>query len=115
MGGKSTRKGADGEREVASILREWGYSVERGGTQSYGARPDIYGLDGIHLEIKRSENARIWEWMQQSQKDAARFGDGWPTVVFRRNRSEWLICMDLENWLTMYRSYCPPKESNHRG
>lgn len=107
MGGRSSaRKGANGEREVMAILRERGYPVERGGTQSFGQRPDLYGLDHVHLEIKRAECARIWEWMQQSRKDAARFGDGWPTVIFRRSRSDWLICMGLEDWLTLYERAC---------
>lgn len=102
MGSKSVQKGARAEREVMSVLRERGYPVERGGTQSYGQRPDLYGLDDVHLEIKRAETARIWEWMQQSKQDAARFGDGWPTVIFRRSRSDWLICMQLSDWLTLY-------------
>lgn len=102
VGAKSTRKGANGEREVMAILRGRGHAVERGGTQSFGQRPDLYGLDHVHLEVKRAENARIWEWMQQSRDDAARFGDGWPTVIFRRSRSDWLICMELEDWLALY-------------
>lgn len=104
MGAKSTRKGAGGEREVMAILREHGYNVERGGTQSYGKRPDLYGLDGIHLEIKRSERAQIWEWMQQSQRDAQKFDDGVPSVIFRRSRSKWLICMELNDFLTFYQA-----------
>lgn len=87
-----------------SILREYGYPVERGGTQSYGQRPDLYGLDGVHLEIKRSERAQIWDWMEQSQRDARRFGDGAPVVIFRRSRSPWLACMGLTDWLTLYRA-----------
>lgn len=101
-GRKSTRKGADGEREVMAVLREHGYQVERGGTQSYGQQPDLYGLDGVHLEIKRSECARIWDWMAQSKEDSQRFKDGVPTVIFRRNRSDWLICMELTDWLSLY-------------
>lgn len=104
MGGKSTRKGANGEREVMAILRDHGYPVERGGTQSYGQRPDLYGFDGVHLEIKRSERAQIWEWMEQSQRDAQRFGGGVPTVIFRRSRSKWLICMELSDFLAFYRA-----------
>lgn len=102
MGRSSTRKGADGEREVMALLRERGYPIERGGTQSFGARPDLFGLKGVHLEVKRCETAKIWEWMQQSKEDAARFGDGWPTVIFRRSRSDWLICMELSDWLCLY-------------
>lgn len=85
-----------------AILRDHGYPVERGGTQSYGQRPDLYGLGGVHLEIKRSERAQIWDWMEQSQRDAQRFGDGAPVVIFRRSRSEWLVCTRLTDWLSLY-------------
>lgn len=129
MGARSQRKGADGELEVAAILREHGYHVERGGTQSFGAQPDLFGLNDVHLEIKRCETAKIWEWMAQSKADAARFKDGVPTVIFRRSRSNWLICMELSDWLALYEramsckcggrcqegSYQPPKDSNHEG
>ena len=103
-GAKSARKGTAGEREVMAILRDYGYPVERGGTQSFGQRPDLYGLDGVHLEIKRAERAQVWAWMEQSQKDAQRFGDGVPTVIFRRSRSKWLICMELSDFLTFYQA-----------
>ena len=111
MGVKSARKGAAGEREVMAILRDHGDPVERGGTQSFGQRPDLYGLDGVHLEIKRAERAQVWAWMEQSQKDAQRFGDGVPTVIFRRSRSKWLICMDLSDFLTFYQA----AEMKHKG
>ena len=113
MGAKSTRKGANGEREVMAILREHGYPVERGGTQSYGKLPDIFGLNGVHLEIKRAESARIWDWMKQSEEDAKRFRDGWPVVIFRRSRSKWLICMEFTDWLQIYRGYRAAEQSNH--
>ena len=101
-GRSSARKGADGEREVMRLLQERGYSIERGGTQSFGQQPDLSGLDNIHMEIKRTETSKIWEWMEQSVRDAQRFGDGWPTVIFRRSRSNWLICMQLSDWLDLY-------------
>ena len=34
-GRHSQRKGADGERELAAVLREYGYDMERGGSMSY--------------------------------------------------------------------------------
>lgn len=114
-GRTSARKGANGEREVMAILRGRGHAVERGGTQSFGQRPDLYGLDGVHLEVKRSECVRIWEWMQQSQEDAARFGDGCPTVIFRRSRSDWLICMQLSDWLDLYERAQNCKCGGHYG
>lgn len=53
MGKSSQRKGADGERELATILREHGYDIERGGSQTYGEVPDLMGLPGVHIEVKR--------------------------------------------------------------
>lgn len=99
---KSARKGADGERELAAILRDQGYDIQRGGSLSFGEVPDLTGLPGIHIECKRAERAQIWEWMQQSQRDAQRFKDGVPSVIFRRSRSKWLICMELSDFLTFY-------------
>ena len=40
MGNKSQRKGADGERELAAVLQEYGYSIQRGGSLSFGEVPD---------------------------------------------------------------------------
>lgn len=83
MGKRSQRKGADGERELAAILREYGYTVERGGSMSFGEVPDLVGLPGIHIEVKRCEQVRLSEWIQQAETDSKRFGDG-----IRRSHSE---------------------------
>ena len=50
MGKTSQRKGADGERELASILRDHGFEIERGGSLSFGEVSDLFGLPGIHIE-----------------------------------------------------------------
>ena len=103
MAGRSSqRKGAAGERELAALLREYGYPVERGGSLSFGEVPDLTGLPGIHIECKRAEQLRPYDWMAQAERDAARFG-GMPAVFFRRSRSPWLVVMKLEDWIEMYR------------
>ena len=79
-GKASQRKGADGERELAAILREYGYIVERGGSMSFGEVPDLVGLPGVHVEVKRCEQVRLSEWMQQAEADSKRFSDGMPVV-----------------------------------
>lgn len=105
MSGRSSqRKGADGERELASILQGYGYDIQRGGSLSFGEVPDLSGLPGVHIECKRAEVLRLSEWMAQSKEDAQRFGDGVPTVIFRRSRSKWLICMELSDFLTFYQA-----------
>ena len=116
MGGRSSqRKGASGERELAALLREHGYDIHRGGSLSFGEVPDLSGLPGIHVECKRAETLRMSEWMAQAEWDSQRFGDGAPAVFFRRSRSPWCVVMKLEDWLELYRSYQPPRGSNHGG
>ncbi len=79
-----------------------------------GEVPDISGLPGIHVECKRAEALRLSEWMAQARRDAERFGDGAPTIFFRRNREPWAVVMLLEDWLKLYRGYCPQPPSNHK-
>jgi len=100
----SSRKGADGERELAAILEAEGFRMERGGTESFGTAPDLSGLPGIHIEVKRVEKLNIFIAMAQAIRDAARFRDGCPAVFHRRNRKPWLVTMLLSDWLQMYRA-----------
>ena len=98
----SQRKGNDGERELRDKLREYGYSVESGGAQTYGRIPDVYGLPGIHIECKRVERLNVSEAMKQSIRDAQRFRDGAPALFHRKNRESWLVTMRLEDWIKLY-------------
>lgn len=106
MGAKSQRKGRHAELELAHILRGYGYLVEAGRAQSYGEVPDLSGLPGVHIECKRAEALRLSEWMEQSERDAAKFGDGLPAVFFRRSRSPWCVVMKLEDWMAIYKARC---------
>ncbi len=91
MGAKSQRKGRGGELELCRILQGHGYPVEAAQALNYGTIPDLTGLPGIHIECKRAETLRLSDWMEQSERDAARFGDGAPAVFFRRSRSPWCV------------------------
>ncbi len=101
MGKSSQRKGADGERELAAILRERGYDIKRGSSLSYGEVPDLMGLPGVHIEVKRMERLNVPEAMTQVIRDAARFG-GASSLFHRRSRSPWLVTMRLTDWLELY-------------
>lgn len=48
-------KGKRGERELAAILKEYGYNEARRGQQYCGAdgSADVIGLPGIHIEAKQ--------------------------------------------------------------
>ena len=102
MGGSSQRKGAEGERELASILREYGYTIERGGSLSFGSIPDLVGLPGVHIECKRVERLNVSEAMKQAIRDSERFHDGIPALFHRKNRQTWLVTLRVEDFMTLY-------------
>lgn len=110
-GKASQRKGADGERELAAVLREYGYEIKRGGSMSFGEVPDLVGLPGVHVEVKRCEQVRLSEWMQQAERDSQHFKDGLPAVFHRRSREKWRVTMNLADFM---RLYCRQKTQSDR-
>ena len=102
MGKRSQRKGRGGELELRDRLKEYGYEVACGGAHSFGTTPDLSGLPGIHIEVKRCEKQRLTEWMQQATQDAERFRDGKPAVFHRSNRQPWLVTMRFDDFMKLY-------------
>lgn len=102
MAKNSIRKGADGERELAEVLRKHGYEARRG--QQYcgvNGDADVVGLPGIHIECKRVEKLNIYDAIEQSKKDAKE-GEI-PCVMFRKNRGKWIFATELEdNFFKLY-------------
>lgn len=102
----SKDKGARYERELASKLRDYGYDARR--TAQYcgntGEAADIVGLPGIHIEAKHQERIQIYEWMGQALRDSLKSSDK-PAVFFRKNNSETLVCMRLDDWIELYREW----------
>lgn len=100
----SRAKGAVGEREIANILKEHGYNTRRG-VQFCGANgdADVVGLPHIHIECKRVERLIIEKAMEQSRSDARE--NEIPVVMHRKNRQPWLVTMDLNMWLEMYKEW----------
>lgn len=72
---------------------------------NFGSEPDVSGLEGVHLEIKRVERLNLMNAMRQAINDSARFQDGVPVVVHRANRQPWVCSMLLVDWIKFYRSY----------
>lgn len=103
MGKSQQRKGADGERELVNVLNQHGYNTARGGSETFGTIPDVIGLPGIHIEVKRVERLNVPEAMAQAVRDSVRFRDGLPALFHRRNRQPWLVTMRLIDWLELYR------------
>lgn len=105
MGKASRDKGARGEREFAALCREHGYDAQR--TAQYkgknGGEPDVIGLPGIHVEVKRVERLNLQDAMSQAIADAK---DGTaPIVASKRNNCPWMITMLAEDWFEIYREY----------
>lgn len=92
------QKGNAFEREVAGILRDYGYEARRGlQYQSGQVEADVVGLPGYHLECKRVERLNIYAALEQSQNDA--MPDEIPVVVHRRSREEAYITMPFKAFL----------------
>jgi len=109
----SKQKGKRGELELASKLNDYGFDGVRRSVQYNGkaeeGQPDLVGLQGIHIECKRVERLNVQEAMEQAVRDSGAnevpFTDILPTVFHRKNDSEWLVTMRLEDWVRLYREY----------
>ena len=95
----SRRKGAVGEREIAKYLREHGFTEARRGQQFKGGAdsPDVVGLTGFHIEVKRVERLDLNAAMEQSIRDSA--PNETPIVVHRRNNDYWKVTMRLDDFM----------------
>lgn len=113
----SRNKGAAGERELAGILREYGFETRRG-QQFSGAcgDADVVGLPGIHIECKRVEKLNIDKALEQAVRDAyadsIKQGVYLIPAVFHRGNSDhkkdstkgtWKVTLTLEDFMRIYR------------
>ena len=99
----SRDKGARGERELSSKLREYGYNARR--TQQFcGANgdADVVGLPNIHIECKRVEKLNIYNAIAQAKHDKRE--NEIPAVVHRKDRCNWLVTMELNDFMKIYKS-----------
>ena len=119
MGRSSQRKGRAAELELSRLLNEYGFHTRPGEPVSFGREPDIVGLDGVHVEVKRRECPDLSAALRQAREDAERFGDGLPTVFTRGNRQQWRVVMALSDWLKMYtevvKKYGKPQNRSETG
>lgn len=99
IGRASREKGKRGERELAAIIRSYGFVDARRGQQYCGASgdADVTGIPGVHIECKRVENLRLWDALDQSIWDA-REGEI-PVVAHRKSRKPWVVILQLDDFL----------------
>ena len=100
----SREKGKRGERELASILKDYGYDARRG-QQFCGINgdADVVGLPHTHIEVKRVQRLNLEDAMAQSKRDAKE-GEI-PTVFHRKNHCEWLVTLRLKDFMEIYREW----------
>ena len=99
----SKSKGKRGELELAELLRHAGYANARRSAQycgNTGDAPDIVGVDGLHIECKRTEQVRDEVFLQQAERDA-RKGE-LPVVMYRRSREKWKVCIRFDMFMLMW-------------
>ena len=104
MGKMSKTKGKVGEREVAALLREYGFVGQRG-VQYQGGKDsaDVTGLSGYHIEVKRVERFDLEAAMAQARNDAA--GAAVPVVFHRKSERDWVVVLDADKFLTLVRGF----------
>lgn len=105
MGNMEREKGKRGERELANLLKSYGYECQRG-QQYCGANgsADVIGLPGIYIECKRVEKMCLDSAMHKAIINAQGTSD-YPAVFHRKNRSEWMVTMRLSDWMAIYKKH----------
>lgn len=112
----SKKKGSAAEREVAHILRDYGFTDARRGLQyqSGQVEADVVGIPGIHIEVKIREKQfsaeNLYAALAQSTRDAK--GSERPVVIHRLNRKNWLVTMTIEDWLEIIGGKNEPKDND---
>lgn len=99
----SREKGAAGERELAGILKKYGYDCRRG--QQYcgiNGDADVIGIPGLHIECKRVEKLNIDDALEQSIRDAK--NGEMPVVMHRKNRKPWKVTLELDEFMKLLKA-----------
>ena len=112
MSTNGKRKGKEGELELAHKLEEYGYKTKRS-VQYNGkdGQADVIGLPHIHIECKRVEKLNIYDAIAQAKRDAK--NDDKPAVFHRKNRCNWLVTMELDKFMEIYKAYEEAVNNEH--
>ena len=102
----SKQKGKRYELELTNLLKTEGYDAHRSAQYAgnTGQAADVVGLPGIHIEAKRQEQVRIYEWMEQAVRDSSTTNN-LPAVFFRKSGEKTMVCMRFEDWIQLYKEW----------
>jgi len=99
MSAKSMAKGKAGEREARDeINRLFPWAEAKRCSQFCGGGPDDPDVKSklpVHIEVKRRELCRPYQFIDQAVSEAAPGKP--PIVLFRSNKREWLVIMRLDD------------------
>lgn len=100
----SKKKGSRGELEFANLCKEYGFNTRRS-EQYCGANgdADVIGLPNIYIEVKRVESLNIEKAMGKLREDNLKKDLG--ILAHRKNNKGWLVTMDFEDWMELYKRY----------
>ena len=100
----SKQKGKRAEREAAAVLSELlGVSARRAQQYAGGVdSADVIGIadDRLHIEVKHQERMHLYQWLEQSIRDAEH---KCPIVIHRSNRRDWLVSFRLVDLVSLCR------------
>ena len=104
MAKMSKEKGKGGEREVAALLREYGFEARRGQQFSGGdGSPDVvHNIPGVHIEVKRTERFSLYPALNQATEDSKETLKT-PIVFHRMSRRRWVVVLDADDFLQIMR------------
>lgn len=104
MGKASRDKGGRGERLLRDELRDHGFEdVTRGFVWNHTS--DLVGLPHIHVECKFVEKLNIRQALAQAEEESEKRQDGMPTVFSKTSRKPWIVTMNLDDWVKLYKAY----------
>lgn len=96
----SARKGKNGERELARLLRDHlGADVVRNLEQARQGGADLLGIAGWAVEVKRAARPRMAEWWHQARQQADATGQR-PALCYRLDRQPWRVVVALRHVAT---------------
>jgi len=104
-GRSAKQKGSRKEREVADAINK-AFNCKCRRTPMSGALPDWKGdicqlpeeLNDLCLEVKCQEKTKIWQWLEQAERESGRKT---PVLLFSRNRSKTYAVMEMNDWLNL--------------
>lgn len=101
MGKMSKEKGKVGEREVAALLKAYGFEARRGQQFAGGGdSPDVvHNIPGLHIEVKRTEQFNMHGALVQAENDKRQ--DEYPAVFHRKNNKPWVVVLFATDFLSL--------------